>query len=120
MTSTPCSPIPEPVANARLCRHEARACRLRLHFPPQVADVDAQKVDFAVVPFAPDLPQKLLVGDDLAGVAHQNAQEIVFRWRELDLFRTPRHSPPRKIDGEVAKRENGRPCRLHSTPQSSP
>jgi len=61
MTSTPCSPIPEPVANARLCRHEARACRLRLHFPPQVADVDAQKVDFAVVPFAPDLPQKLLV-----------------------------------------------------------
>jgi hypothetical protein len=65
-------------------------CRARwvgLDLAAQVADVDPQNMHI-IIAVAPHLPQQLMMGDDFACMRHKNFEQVIFGWRELDLFFT--------------------------------
>ena len=54
----------------------------------------------------PDLAQDHVVRQHLAGMRHQQPQQIVLPRRELHLLAAHRHDPPHQIDREIAGAEH--------------
>src|SRR5947199_2959862 len=71
----------EPVADAGFGQRELRALGIGLDLLAELADIDAQIL--RVSELVPQLLQEEAVGQHLAGVLHQHAQEIVLLRRQF-------------------------------------
>src|SRR5688572_22700667 len=65
-----------------------------------MGDVNAKILRLALGFIAPDRSQQLPMGYDFAGILHEDAQERVFRWRELDLGALEFYLARREINAE--------------------
>src|SRR5215469_10928884 len=97
------------VADALLGQDVLRPLGVGLELVAQRADIDAQVLDIGLA--APHLAQDELVGQHLAGMGNQEAQQIVLARRELYLLAAHRDDPAHQIDREIAAAEQ-RPLAL--------
>ena len=108
----------QPIANPLLCEDELGLLRYCFQFLPQCADVDAQVLNIGLG--TPDLAQDEFVGEHLAGMRDQQAQQVVFARRELHLLTADSDDAADQVDGQIARLENGfLPLLLKAMPKRS-
>src|SRR5947209_1411558 len=90
----------EAITDPRFREHMLGPFRVGLDFLTQLANIDAQVL--RVRELVPKLAQEELMGQHLSRVLHQDAQEIVFLRRELDLSIGDFHDAPHQIYGKIA------------------
>src|SRR3954451_18105458 len=95
----------QPVADARLGEDVARPGRVGLDLLAQAPDVDPHVLRVGLA--APDLLEEELVGQHLAGVGDEGAQDVVLLGRELDLGVVHPDGAADEVDREVAAAEEG-------------
>src|SRR5205085_12316185 len=78
------------------------AGRIGFELLPQPADEDAQILHLLRLRRPPNLTQQLAMGQHLASMRHQMAQQLEFFWGELDRFTGAGDQPARQIDRQVA------------------
>src|SRR5438132_8292600 len=100
--------LAEDVADAANGVDEARlAGRLRL--PPQVADVDVERVRHHAEVEAPDVPEDDRARQDAARVAQEELEQVELDRRELDRPAGATNDARVGIEPEVGEAENVRP-----------
>src|SRR5579875_2405800 len=76
--------------------------RVRLDLAAQAADVDADKIDFAVIFSAPDAFQQQFVGHHAPGVASKHAEQFIFRATKLNRPILQQYLVLSVVDSEVS------------------
>src|SRR5438445_7624784 len=94
----------QPVADTRLGGDVVRLVGGLLDLLPELPDIDPEILHVGRV--APDLFQDEMVGQHLAGMLHQDAQDVVFLRREFYLLALDLDDALDQIDAEVAALEN--------------
>jgi len=87
----PCPDQSVSVSHPRLGVDVGRAGGVGFDLAAQVADVDPQDVHFAFVSCSPNLPEQVVMSDDLARVLHQQAQDVVFGGGQGDFVAAHSH-----------------------------
>jgi len=64
----------------------------------ELGHVDAKVMCLENAVWSPYFPEKLLVGDDLAGVLDQRRQQAIFDRSKVDFFVADEHLPADKIN----------------------
>ncbi len=96
------------VAHARLGAHDLRFGGVAFDLLPELADEDAQVVQVVGVGGAPDGGQQRAVGDDTAGVAGKEEQEVVLLRRQMHRLAGARDQPLDRVDAEAIDLGDGR------------
>src|SRR5712672_4224029 len=99
----------QPVADPGLGQDVVRALWIGFDLLPQVPHIAPQRLRIGEV--APEFLHQEFVGQDLAGMLHQHAQQIVFLGRELDLPLADLDDAPHQVDRQLAETED-RPLAL--------
>ena len=95
----------EPIADTCLGANVPEPIRVRLQLLAELADHDTQVLD--VDRPAPDLADQILVGEDLAGVLHQDTEHLVFARRQVDRVVAEPDAPVDEVDREMSGAEHG-------------
>jgi hypothetical protein len=98
------APELEAIADASLSAYVPGPIRVRLQFPPELANRDTQVLD--VDRPAPDLADQEMVGEDLARVLHQDTKHIVFARRQVDRRLAEPDAPVDEVDDEISGSEH--------------
>src|SRR4051794_31948958 len=90
-----------------------RAGRIGFELLPQPADEHAQILHLFRLRRTPDFAQQMSVGQYLAGMADEHAEEIELLWRQFDLLTAASDVPAYQIHGQITGCESrlmGREC----------
>src|ERR1700686_4754019 len=91
---------PQPISDSGFGQNELRTLRVGFDLLPELSHIDPQIL--RVGHFVPQFLQEKAVGQHLAGMLHQHAQQFVFLWRELDVLLADLDDAAHQVDGEVA------------------
>ena len=104
----PCPSGHEAVADPRLGEQVARARRIGFELAAQLGHVDPQVVRLGLILRAPDLSEQLAPGDQPAGVAGEQLEQLPFGGGEPDVVAGGERDPlGGEVDGEVVGRDDG-------------
>src|SRR4051794_10603663 len=92
----------EAVADARVGQDDLRARRIVLELAADVGDVDPQVVRLLAVARTPDLAQQRAVGEELAAVDGEHAQEVELDRREVHVLAVARDPARGEVDRDRA------------------
>ena len=73
----------QPIADPGFGEDVLRLLGIGFDLLPQLPHVDAKILGVGQI--VPQLAEQEFMGEDLAGMLDQHAQEVVFLWRQLDL-----------------------------------
>src|SRR5579871_1012412 len=99
----PCAELirrPQAIADAGLGQYELRPLRIDLDLLAELADIDPQILRIGQL--VPELLEQEAMGQHLAGVLHQDAQELIFLRRQFDLALADLHDAAHQVDREIA------------------
>src|SRR5579885_2128409 len=89
------------VADARLVDEPSRSRGIGFELVAKLVHVNPEIIPLLDVGRAPDLVQKLALGDDLAGVLREEAEQLVLRRREMDFTALHEHETFDEVDLET-------------------
>jgi len=94
----------QPITDSSLRQDELRPLRVFFNFLPELPHVYAQILSVGQV--IPQFPKQEFVREHFARMLNQQAQQVVFLGRELDLVIADLDDPSHEIDRKIARLKN--------------
>ena len=111
--------LPPPIADFWFLREMVRTLRIGLYLLPELPHVNAQVLRIGQI--VPQLCEQEFVGEHLAGVLHEHAQQVILLGRELHLPVGHFDDTAHEVDREITAMEDGPlALRLKLMPQRRP